>query len=574
MSITDAAVPARAPVVDAAFARRFVTVCGLVPALLLAWDAAHHELGVDEVNFAIRTTGLLGLVLLSMSLVITPLRRLTGWTLLIAVRRNLGVLGFGYIAAHFGIFAVWDQGLDLGSVLHEILTRQYLWFGTASLVLMIPLAVTSTDVMVARLGGVRWKRLHRIAYLAVLAGVIHYVLLVKADVTKPLVFGAVFGGLMLVRGVQHYLDLRAEVRTAHARVVAARAGASKPRAFWSGTVRVARIFDETHDVKTFRFVPLAGGPLPFQHTAGQYVTLRLGIDGVRVTRSYTIASSPLRAGAFEITVKRAADGYASQFLHDRVREGDTLDVSAPAGRFVFAGDEAERVVLIAGGVGITPMMSVIRGLTDRCWAGSIYLVYAVRSRADVIFGDELATLARRFPNLHVCITLSGDEAPGWDGPRGRVSRALVEEFVPGLTRGPVLVCGPAPMMAAVRRLLVDELGVPDADVHEEAFVSPVASSARAAPADAGVPVDAVVQFQRAGRRIDLPAGLTVLDGAADAGITLPSECRSGICGQCKTRLISGRVVMDVQDALTPADRARGLVLACQARPTCDVVLDA
>lgn len=574
MSITDAPVRAPAPVIDAAFAKRFVTVCGLVPALLLAWDAVHHELGVDEVNFAIRTTGLLGLVLLSLSLVITPLRRLTRCTLLIAVRRNLGVLGFGYIAAHFLIFAVWDQALDLGSVVHEVLTRQYLWFGTASLVLMIPLAVTSTDVMVARLGGVRWKRLHRTAYLAVLAGVIHYVLLVKADVTKPLVFGAVFGGLMLYRGGQHYLDLRAEVRAAHARVVAARAGASTPRAFWSGPVRVARIFEETHDVKTFRLVPLAGGPLPFQHTAGQYVTLKLVIDSVRVTRSYTIASSPLRAGAFEISVKRAPHGLASRFLHEFVREGDTLEVSVPAGRFVFVGDEAERVVLIAGGVGITPMMSVIRSLTDRCWAGAIYLVYAVRTRADVIFGEELATLARRFPNLHVRITLSGDDAPGWDGARGRVTRALLDGFVPALTRGPVLVCGPAPMMTAVRRLLVDELGVPDADVLEEAFVSPVAASDLTAPADLGVPADAVVQFQRAGRRIDLPAGLTVLEAADDAGITLPSECRSGICGQCKTRLVSGRVVMDVQDALTPADRTRGLVLACQARPTCDVVLDA
>ena len=383
-----------------------------------------------------------------------------------------------------------------------------------------------------------------------------------------------FGGLMLHRGVQHYLDLRAAVRTAHGKVAAARAGAITPRAFWSGTVRVARIFEETHDVKTFRFVPLAGGALPFQHTAGQYVTLRLGIDGVRVTRSYTIASSPLRAGAFEISVKRAPEGLASRFLHDRVREGDTLDVSAPAGRFVFVGDEAERVVLIAGGVGITPMMAVIRSLTDRCWPGAIHLVYAVRTRADVIFGDELATLERRFPDLHVTITLSNDDAPGWDGPRGRITRALLEACVPADTRGPVLVCGPAPMMTAVRRLLVDELGVPDADVHEEAFVSPIASSAAAAPADVGVPVDATVVFQRAGRRIDLPAGLTVLEAAEDAGVALPSECRSGICGQCKTRLVSGRVVMDVQDALTPADRARGLVLACQARPTCDVVLDA
>lgn len=123
----------------------------------------------------------------------------------------------------------------------------------------------------------------------------------------------------------------------------------RARRFWSGELEVARIFDESHAVKAFRLVAPGGGPLPFDHAAGQYLSLALVIDGERVNRSYTLASSPTRRGFSEISVKRAPDGTA-------VREGSVLQVSAPARRFVFAQDQAERCVLIAGGVGITPQI--------------------------------------------------------------------------------------------------------------------------------------------------------------------------------------------------------------------------
>ena len=547
MSTSEALSP-RAPLVDGALAKRFVIACGLAPATLLAYDAWRGQLGVNDVNFALRTTGLVGLVFLTLTLVITPLRRLTGARWLIAARRNLGVLGFAYIAAHFVIFFAFDRAADVGSTLTEIVERVYLWFGTGSLVIMIPLAMTSTDGMVTRLGAKRWKLLHRLAYVAVLFGVIHFYLLVKADVTKPLVFSVVFGGLMLVR------------------LIPEKKPARPPRAFWSGELAVAKISQETHDTKTFRFTPPAGVSLP-AHTAGQYLTITLPIDGKRVKRSYTISSPPTRSGYLEITVKRAANGYASQFLHDRVTEGDRLHIAAPAGKFVFdprPGAGPDRVVLIGGGVGITPMMSVIRALTDRAWTGEIHLFYSVRTRADVIFGDELARLAEKHATLKLHISYSTES--------GNITRETIEAAIPDLRRGPILVCGPAPMMTAMRALLVG-MGIPDADILEEAFVSPGAAGSDA-------PVEAVgdgvkqVQFAHSKKSVELPGGLTVLEAAEDCGVSIPFECRSGVCGQCKTKLVSGRVVMEAQDALTAADKASGLVLACQARPVGDVVVDA
>jgi ferredoxin-NADP reductase/DMSO/TMAO reductase YedYZ heme-binding membrane subunit len=566
--------------VDSLFAKRLVIVNGLVPAALLSWDAYRHQLGVNTVNFAIRTTGLVGLVFITLSLAITPIRALTGWNRLIVIRRNLGVLGFCYLAAHFMIFFLLDREGRVASTWSEIVTRKYLWFGTGALTLMVPLAATSRDSVVLWLGAARWKQLHRLSYLIAIGAVVHYYLLVKADVRQPLAFAAVVGVLLGYRAVSHYLDLRAAARLARNRP--AKAPVAAPRkAFWSGELMIARIFDETHDVKTFRLVPADGGPLPFTHVAGQYLNLALTIDGKRINRSYTIASSPTRNAYCEVSVKRTLAGYASTHLHETWREGQRVKVSAPAGRFVFTGAEAERVVLIAGGIGITPMMSVVRSLTDRGWRGEMYLLFSVRVVRDIVFRDELGYLQGRFPNLHVRVIVTQDPGSTWDGPRGQITREVITDFIPDLRRGPVLLCGPAPMMTAMRAILVG-MGVPDSEVLQEAFVSPsavepIAGASRSAATEELLPDGAVasIVFKRTGKTAGWPEGQTVLEAAEEAGVDIPFECRSGICGQCKTALIAGHVTMEVQDALTAADRSNGLILACQARAAAlDVAVDA
>ncbi len=294
--------------VDGAFAKRFVILCGVVPAALLVWDAYRGNLGVNAANYAIRSTGMLGLVFLMLSLLITPLRMLTKWNVLISVRRNLGVYGFGYILAHFLLFYALDRDFDLGSTFSEIIERVYLWFGFGALLLMIPLAATSTDGMVTRLGSKRWKALHRLTYIAIFGGVVHFFLLVKSDTRRPIAFSVAFAALILFRVVYHEVDIRRQLKAARKKMPDKAKPAGKKK-FWSGELKVARIFRETHDVKTFRFVSPTGGPLPFDYAAGQYLNLALTIGGKRVNRSYTIASSPTRGDYCEISVKRAADGY-------------------------------------------------------------------------------------------------------------------------------------------------------------------------------------------------------------------------------------------------------------------------
>lgn len=181
------------------FYRALVIWNGAVPGLMLAWDAIDQKLGPNAVNAALHITGILSLVFLFLSLLMTPLRWYTNWTGWIAFRRALGLYGFWYAVLHLGIYVTFDRALSLSSTVHEIWSRTYLQVGFVALFLMVPLAVTSTNAMVRRLGAKRWRELHRIAYLVPLLGVIHYFLLVKSDVRQPLAFAGVLAALFAGR---------------------------------------------------------------------------------------------------------------------------------------------------------------------------------------------------------------------------------------------------------------------------------------------------------------------------------------------------------------------------------------
>jgi sulfoxide reductase heme-binding subunit YedZ len=187
---------------DIRFAKLLVLVNGAVPLALLAWDALHHRLGANPQNFAILTTGMMALIFLTLTMAVTPLRQITGWNWLANARRLLGLYAFFYAGTHFLLFFALDRGFSVSSTLNEMVKRKYLIVGGTALIVMIPLAVTSTNAMIKRLGGKRWRALHRLAYVAAVGGVIHYYLQVKADVRLPLVFAVVLALLLGYRLVE------------------------------------------------------------------------------------------------------------------------------------------------------------------------------------------------------------------------------------------------------------------------------------------------------------------------------------------------------------------------------------
>jgi len=186
------------------FARLLVLVNCAVPGVLLGWDAWHHQLGANPVKFAILTTGLLALIFLVLTMAVTPLRKISGWNWIIFARRTLGLYAFFYALLHFLVFFALDRSFSVSGTLSEMLKRQYLIYGSIGLFVMVPLAVTSTNAMIKRFGGKRWRNLHRLAYVAAIAGVIHYYMQTKKDVRQPLVFMGILALLLAYRLVEYW----------------------------------------------------------------------------------------------------------------------------------------------------------------------------------------------------------------------------------------------------------------------------------------------------------------------------------------------------------------------------------
>ncbi len=378
--------------------------------------------------------------------------------------------------------------------------------------------------------------------------------------------------------------------------VAAAAPAVVPSEKWSGKLRIGKIFEETHNVKTFRLMDPLGGELPFTFQPGQYLTVTVLPEGKPVRRSYTIASSPTEHGYVDLTIKREDKGIESRYLHDRVQEGDILDFLGPSGSFVFTGHECKCLVFIAAGVGITPLMSVTRYLTDKSWPGEIFLLCSCHSPADFIFREELEFLQRRHPNLHVVATVTSAEGTEWKGPTGRITKELISQSVPDITSRRVHICGPKEMMQATEKFLA-ELGVPKEQIKTEAFgpaigkpeaeAKPPATAAEKPAAEAAPPAIAKsppaagavaptavsVTFKKSGKSAPLPPDKSILEAAEDIGVNIPFECRVGTCGECKIMKLSGTVTMEVEDALSADEKASGMILACQAKARGEVVVD-
>jgi sulfoxide reductase heme-binding subunit YedZ len=191
-------------VVDVKFARLLVFINALVPLALLAWDAINRNLGANPLEFITHTTGTLTLVFLLLSLAVTPLRKSLGLPWMIKLRRMLGLYAFFYGFLHLTAYMWFDKFFNLRAVAEDTLNRPFIAIGMASFFLMVPLAITSTNDMVKRLGGKRWNRLHRAVYVAAIGGVIHYWMLVKADTRIPVGFAVALAILLGYRVVASY----------------------------------------------------------------------------------------------------------------------------------------------------------------------------------------------------------------------------------------------------------------------------------------------------------------------------------------------------------------------------------
>jgi ferredoxin-NADP reductase len=331
---------------------------------------------------------------------------------------------------------------------------------------------------------------------------------------------------------------------------------------------VGSIVTETPSVKTFRLLPSSNDRfLPFTFVPGQFLNVSFWIGGARMNRSYSISSSPTQREYVELTVRREPRGAVSRHIVDLLKVGDRIEAAGPVGRFTFAGTEADSVVLLAAGVGITPMMSISRYLTERSWAGDIFFIYTCRTPADFIFADEVAALQRLNPKLRVAVTISKAEGTDWKGPRGRITKEWLTQMVPDLASRRIHLCGPPSMMDSIKSMLT-ELGVSPEHLKTEAFgaVKPTPAPAGTTAKPTAPATGPLVTFSKNNKSAKIHVDQTILELSEELGIGIEFSCRVGTCGLCKVKMTSGEVEMAVQDALDSDDKKNGLILACQAKP--------
>jgi len=353
------------------------------------------------------------------------------------------------------------------------------------------------------------------------------------------------------------------------------------RAIGSATAAAARslvvrqVRRETADATTVVLGDPAGAPIRF--VPGQFLTALVTIDGEVHRRAYSICSPPGGEGddpsQVAITAKRIAGGTVSTYLHERLAVGDVIPVLGPSGEFTIAPDpEARRrLVLIAGGSGITPILAILRAALAIEPHTHATLIYGNRRPDDVIHRDVLdALVARHGDRLVVRHVLEEPDAAL--ATRGRLDRATVAGELDAVAAriapdSDYFVCGPAAAMTAVEDELISR-GIPAAHLHEERFATPerkpIARAAQRVTIRLGAQVADVVVAPDA----------TLLDAGLAAGVAMPFSCTMGGCGACAVDLVAGDVDHDEPNCLTDDERARGRVLACIARPSgpCTVVI--
>jgi ring-1,2-phenylacetyl-CoA epoxidase subunit PaaE len=344
-------------------------------------------------------------------------------------------------------------------------------------------------------------------------------------------------------------------------------------------LRIAEIVPETAEASSLRFEIPEELRERFAFRAGQHLTLRAMLGGEEVRRNYSLCTAPAE-GDWMVTVKRIGGGVFSNWVGDELKAGDTIDVMPPHGSFTtdFAASDSRHLVGIAGGSGITPVMSLIRTLLREEPQSRFTLLYGNRDSSSIIFLEALAGLKDKYlDRLEIYHFLDAEEQD-IELFNGMLTRARLDEALPALVPDAAsvdgwFICGPGPMMDAAEGALLDG-NIPRERIHIERFTADrptgavVREMAELQTKAEGVTV--AVTLDGRTRRVPFTQG-NILDSARAAGLPAPFACKAGVCATCRAKVTSGKVEMAVHYGLTDDEVADGYVLTCQSVPLGDGV---
>jgi ring-1,2-phenylacetyl-CoA epoxidase subunit PaaE len=339
-------------------------------------------------------------------------------------------------------------------------------------------------------------------------------------------------------------------------------------------LRVGEIVPETSEANSIRFEIPEELREAFSFRAGQHLTLRATINGEEVRRNYSLCTAPAEQD-WMVTVKRIGGGLFSNWVGDELKPGDTIDVMVPHGSFTTDFDAANKrhLVGIAGGSGITPVMSLIKTLLREEPQSRFTLLYGNRDSSSVIFLEALAGFKDRYLNRLEIFHFLDAEEQDIELFNGMLDRSRCDEAISMLVPDAAdvdgwFICGPGPMMDAAEGALLDR-NIPKERIHIERFTAdrpPEAVAQEIAQLQTqaeGVTVSVTLDGRT--RRVPFTAG-NILDSARAAGLPAPFACKAGVCATCRAKVTSGKVEMAARYGLTDEEVADGYVLTCQSVP--------
>ena len=329
---------------------------------------------------------------------------------------------------------------------------------------------------------------------------------------------------------------------------------------------VTAIFDTNKNAKVFHLSSKNGYLPPFE--AGQYLNIFTVIDGVRTSRPYSISSSPRQRAYYEITVARAKGGFVSDYMLDKVKVGDEFEASCPAGVFHFNPVfHSKKMLLLGGGSGITPFMSMTREVLEAGLDRDIVLIYGSRNPDAALFHEELMKLSSEFENFKYNLVVSEPD-DNWQGEKGFITDECIKKLCPDYMERTAYICGPEIMNAFCVEQL-EKLGVKHKNIRREMF-----GAAKDITKEAGWPDsltgEEIFGIKVGDRVIPARANETVLCALERAGVRMNVCCRSGECSLCRVQLISGNVFLSKGMMLRKADEQYGYIHSCKSYPISNI----
>lgn len=332
-------------------------------------------------------------------------------------------------------------------------------------------------------------------------------------------------------------------------------------------LRCVEIFRETADVKTFRLVNKSNTPFIFN--AGQFVTLKLNIEGQEYQRCYTIASSSTEKRYIDLTVKLVTNGVVSNWLLAHFRVGDNIEAVQPTGTFYLRESHKKTLLMISAGSGVTPMLSMLRSINND-GSHDIKYHHSARTSDDLIAHHELEAISKQGLDLTISYNFSREivtEIAAAKIFNGRVTKQMLAAICIDITARDVFVCGPPEFMCLVKESLLD-LGLPESQYFEESFEI---TATEAEMDDSSQTFD--LKFSHSNIEIKVTSNQTVLEAAEEVGIYLDYSCSSGICGSCTSYLLEGEIHSPEAKALDDSDIENGEFLPCCSFARSNLVVD-